>query len=781
MSNGPSLDQTRRKTTVKTSVASGSSTGGADTARGRTEASAAAPEAAVDRRTEPALCRICTSYCPILVEVVGGQAVKVTGDPEAPLYEGYTCPKGRALPEQHNGPSRLLRCLKRQPDGRHTAIASQRAMDEIAAKVGELISRHGPRSVALYMGTGAVSFWPVAGIAAGWMQAIGSPMFFTANTIDKPGAQIAQAAHGTWLAGHPPFETAEAWLLVGVNPLISKSGGFPPNNPGRRLKEAVNERGLKLIVVDPRKTETARRAYIHLQCRPGEDPAIIACLLNVILSEKLHDDDFVFRHAANLDALSAHVAAFSPEYVSRRADVPAELLVEAARTLACARYAGGGCGTGPSFATHGSLTEYLVSCLSTVCGHWSREGDRVTKPGILLPAYQPKAQPLPPFALSGGGERMRSRDLEYNASGMPTAALSDEILWKGEDRVRALFCLAGNPIMAWPDQVRAFEALSSLELLVTSEIEMTDTARLSHYVMASKLTLETPSTSVLVEALRYYGHSRGIEGPYARYAPRIVEPPADSDVIEDWQLYYGLARRLGRPLSMISAFGMGEHLEAPVDIVPLDMETEPSSEALVAMSVRRSRVPLDEVKRHPHGHLFDEAEVIVAPADADCADRLDLGNATMMAELAMVRVEPAIQERISDSFPLLLIPRRANRFMNSHGRQNAKLVAGLPHNPAYLNPADLQSLGLASGDLATIESAHGAIHAVVDADDSLRLGVVSITHGFGTAPVGAEDPRAQGCNVGRLLRSDLEFDPITGIPRMGAVPVRVTGTWNRRL
>lgn len=717
----------------------------------------------------PALCRVCTSYCPILVEVVDGRPVKVTGDPDAPLYEGYTCPKGRALPQQHTGPARLLHCLRRQADGSHRKIHSEQALDEIAERIAEMIDRHGPRSVALYMGTGSVSFWPISGIAAGFMQAIESPMFFTSNTIDKPGAQIAQAAHGTWPAGHPPFEAAEAWLLVGVNPLISKSGGFPPNNPGRRLKEAVGRHGLKLIVIDPRRTETARRAHIHLQPLPGEDPAILACLLNVILSEGLHDAGFVAAHAANLDVLKAHVAPFTPDMVSRRADVPRDALIEAARTLARARYAGGGCGTGPSFATHGSLSEYLTSCISTVCGHWSRAGDKVSKPNVLLPAHTPRAQPLPPFALTGGGERMRARELEYNASGMPTAALSDEILWEGEDRVRALFCLAGNPIMAWPDQGRAYEALSSLELLVTSEVEMTETARLSHYVMASRLSLETPSTSVLVEAIKYYGHSRGIEGPYARYSPRVVAPPAGSDVIEDWETFYGLARRLGRPLSLFSAFGMGKHLEAPHDIAPLDMEHKPTTEEIVALSVRNSRVPLETVKRYPHGHMFDEIEVSVAPADPDCVARLDLGNATMMEELVQVVARP-IKARIDGHRPFLLIPRRANRFMNSNGRQTAPLVAGEPYNPAFLHPDDMRKLEVTQGDLVRIASDHGWIAAVAEADDGLRPGLVSITHCFGGAP-GDDRPREIGCNVGQLLRSDVEFDPITGIPRMGAVPV----------
>ncbi|MFD2501530.1 molybdopterin-dependent oxidoreductase [Rhizorhabdus histidinilytica] len=291
------------------------------------------------RETRTSLCRLCTAYCPIIVTVEEGRAVAVAGNPEAPLYGGYICPKARALPEQHYGPSRLTRPLRRRADGGHDPIASGQALDEIAARLGAIVDHHGPRSVAVYVGMGSVPFIASYAIAAGWLRALGSPMFFTAGSIDKPGILIALAMHGMWQAGQPPVDTADAWLFVGINPVISKSPGFPGQNPGLYLKRLV-DRGAKLIVIDPRRTETAKRAHIHLQPRPGEDPTLLAGLIHVILEEKLFDQAFVTANAQGLEALRAAVAPFTPAYVAARADVPEADLIEAARVFARAGHSG---------------------------------------------------------------------------------------------------------------------------------------------------------------------------------------------------------------------------------------------------------------------------------------------------------------------------------------------------------------------------------------------------------------------------------------------------------
>ncbi len=723
------------------------------------------------REVKPAICRLCPAFCPIVVTLENGRAVEVAGDPDAPLYGGYSCPKGRALPEQHANPHRLLQSQKRGASG-FAPIASARALDEIAERVLRIVAEHGPRAVALYIGTNALPYPASGQIASAWLRALGSRMLFTSNTIDQPGKQIAMALHGAWHAGGMPFATAESWLVVGQNPLISKSGALPMQNPGRQLTEAL-ARGLQLIVIDPRRTETARRAAVHLQPRPGEDPALLAALLHVIFAEGLADAAFLRENAQGAEALREAVAPFTPEAAGERAGVPAAEIARAARLFARARRGGGAAGTGPAFATRGNLTEYLTLCLLTVCGFWPRAGDPAVRLNVLMPPFTPKAQPYAPYPARGGGEKLRVRGLESCAAGLPTAALPEEILLEGEGRVRALFVLGGNPMMAFPDQRTTQAALEKLDLLVTFAPELSATSRLADYVIAPKLTLETPGMSQSVEALKFFGANVGYAAPFAQYAPALVAPPAGADAIEDWELFYGMAQRMGLALSVVGFYGWGAHLESPPIVTRLDMRERPSTDALYEIFTKGSRVPLGEVKRHPHGRVFEEVAGTVAPRDPACAARLELAAPEMLRELAEVAAEDWRARHETPAHPFRLVPRRSNLFVNSSGRSLPSLTRGRPWNPAFAHPDDLAALGVASGDVVRLRSRHDEALAVIEADDTLRRGVVAMTHAFGANPGEAEDPREVGTALGRLLRLDDEYDPISGIPRMGALPIAI--------
>lgn len=718
--------------------------------------------------TVPSICRNCPALCPILVTVEDGRAVKVTGDPGVALFEGYSCPKGRALPEQHSDPGRLLKCLKRNADGGFAPIASGDALAEVTAKVQDILQQYGPRALAMYFGTGTLQNPCGVAIGASFFRAVKSRMIFSASAIDKPAAQIAMALHGNWVAGAQRFESSDTWMLVGANPVISKTSGIPSNNPGGRLKKAVKN-GMKMIVIDPRRTETAKQAHVHLQARPGEDPALLAGILHIILEEGLYDRNFVAQNAHGLEQLKAALAGFTPDYVAQRAGVAVDDLLEAARTFGRAKRGGVACATGPSFSTHSNLAFYLAMCLNTVCGRWAREGDIATYQNVLLPAYTPKAQPYAPFPPQGEFE-MRVGGLKETASGMPTAALADEILLEGEGRVRALFCLGSNPLMAWPDQQKAREAMEKLDLLVCFESQISATAAYADYIIASPMALEVPASTAFIESIRYLGVSRGFEDPWAQYTPKIVEPPAGSDVIDDREFFFRMAQRMGLQLDWINAYGSGQHMERPIAKMPLDMNRVPSVDELLEMFSTGSRIPLSDVKQHSHGKLYEELQVRVAPRDADCTAYLQLADPAMMQELAEARAQTDVAP-LHDEYPLRLVCRRANNFMNSTGQTLDVLNRGKPYNPAYMNPDDMRALGVVNGALVKVRSARGEVEAIAESDATLRPGVVSMTHGYGSID-GKENPWITGSPVSLLIGMD-EYDPITGIPRMSAIPIHV--------
>ncbi len=680
------------------------------------------------------------------------------------VYHGFTCSKGRALPAYHASPERLRHSQVRAPGGEHRNVPVAAALDDIARRLSVLLDRHGPRSVALYIGTHGYNNLLTSQTAMAFMEAIGSPMTFTSVTIDQPGKAISSALHGTWLAGPPSIEQADVWLATGTNPMHSMLG---PVNPGRAFGRA-RARGMKLIVVDPRRTELARRADVHLQARPGEDPAVLAGLLRVIFSEGLEDGLFLAENADGVDELRAAVEPFTPDSVSRRAGVAAADLVTAARLYGGARRGVAVVGTGPNMSGRGNLTEYLSKVLMSVCGHWLGQGDRVPNPGVLIQWPPRRAQAVGPTPAWGFGERLRVRGLGDTAAGLPTAAAADEMLLDGEGRVRALLNLGGNPLLAWPDQTKTAEALRRLDLLVSIDPVLSATGRLSDYVLAPTMFFEAAGCSALSELLGAYV-GWGYAQPYGQWAPALVDPPAGADVVDDWKLLHGIASRMGLTLRVkpISTLDPTLQAERAVEIPP---SVSLDSEELWAALLRDSPVPLDEVKRYPEGHVFAREEIVLAREEGH-EGRLDVGNLAMMDELAAVAAEPGGAPGDA-AHPFRLISRRLPHVHNSSWHAHEYRHRGALHNPAYMNPGDLEALGLASGDLVEIVSARAIIRGVVEAESDLRRGVVSMPHCFG-GPGGRNDDAVVGANTSRLVRSDVDYDPHTGIPRMSSIPVSV--------
>jgi anaerobic selenocysteine-containing dehydrogenase len=707
-----------------------------------------------------AICRFCHSFCGVNVTLEGNRPVKVLGDIHNPMYHGYTCIKGRQLPEQHLHPERLL--VPQKKTGRnHTPLAAEAALDEIAARLRQLIEVHGPRAVALYTGTYSFPYPAGAAMARAFMQAIGSPMSFTSGSIDQPGKPMAIAFHGRWHAGPQPFADADTWMLVGANPVVSKWGGIPQYNPGKRLHDALR-RGMKLIVIDPRLTECARKAKVHLQCKPGEDPTILAGIAHVIIREGWYDRAFIDTESSGFEALEAAVADFTPEYVARRAEVPADQLVEAARIFATGNRGMVTAGTGPNMAPRGTLTEYLVLVINTLCGRWMRAGEPMPNPFALMPTRHGRAQAEPKPPAFGYGAKLRVRGLGDNAGGLSAAALADEILLGGEGQVKALFSVGGNPLVAWPDQLKTWDALKHVELSVCLDIKMSATAKMSHYVLPPKLGLECPAISMPNEGVWFYGMSTGYPEPYAMYQPALIEPPPGSDLLEEWQVFFGLAKRMGLVLQLNGR--------------SLDMAHDYTTDELFEIMTAGSRIPLSQVKQYPHGHIFSDPSILVLSKEDGCEERLDIGNPIMLDELRTVR-----GERLTGhagyagqmTFSHRLVSRRLNDVYNSSGRDIPKLMQNGRYNPAYMNPSDMETLGLHAGDVVEIASSRAKILGVVEEALDVRPGVISMSHAFGDAPDEDHKLFSIGSNTGRLTSVDEDYDPRTGMPVMSAIPVNV--------
>ena len=706
-----------------------------------------------------AICRFCHATCGLVATLEDGRVTRLIGDIDNPMYAGYSCVKGRNYHAFHDAPSRLRAPLRRRNDGGFESAPSAAVLDEIAVRTREILDRHGPRSVAMYGGT--FSHFCPAGVMLreSFMDAIGSPMRFSNATIDQPGKPISMALHGKWGAGPQDFADADVRMLVGANPLVSMWGGIPSFNPAKRLHEA-RQRGLKLIVIDPRRTESARKADLHLQCLPGQDVPLLAAMLNVIITEGLCDRAFIEAETEGFGALAAAVAPFTAQGVAAGAGVEAATIIEAARMFARAQRGNVTSGTGPSMAPHGVLMDYLVLALNTVCGRWIKAGERMPNRGVLFRQFSGVARAEKPRVATGFGEALRIRGLTDTAAGLPTAALADEILTPGEGQVRALFVIGGNPLLSWPNQSKTRRALESLELLVVVDPVLSETARHAHYVIGPRFGFESPAITFGNEGITVYGLSLGYPEPYAQYQPQLVEPPAGSDVLEDWRIFYELGRRMGYPLAF-----RGQ---------PFDMSTPPTTDGLLSQFVARSRVPLEEIKRHPHGAVFPDPKPSAEPRDAEWPHRLQIAAPVMIAELegiaaqrsaavataAATTMAPLIGDE-GGGLRLLMVSRREHALYNSVAHDLPALRRRLPHNPAHLNPVDAARLGVVDGATVEIASSVGRIRAVVHLAADVREGVVSIAHGF-----------ADACTAA-LIDDATDYEALSGLPRMSAVPVMV--------
>ncbi|MDO9364014.1 MAG: molybdopterin-dependent oxidoreductase [Sphingopyxis sp.] len=696
-------------------------------------------------------CRFCHANCAMLVTIDDGRVTKVQGDPDDPVFGGYTCIKGRQLPEAHHGAQRLTVSQKRV-GGEFQDIAMESALDEIGARLSAIIAEHGPHAVAVYGGTYAFQNSAGVGSAMAFAQGLGTRNIYTSVTLDQPAKVYTTMRYGSWMGGMHTFADADVAFFIGNNPIVSHygpPGGLPPFSPSRRLRDAL-EKGLKLIVADPRESDVAALAHIHLPVRPGEDPAMLAGIIHVILSEGLYDKGFVQQYVDGIDELQRAVSDFTPAVAAARAGVDEAQLVAAARMFAGGTKGVVSTGTGPEMAGQGTLTQYLVSSLNIICGRFCREGEKSSIPRVFPAATPRRAQVSPPMTPYGAGfPASRIRGLTHLGMEMPCNVLADEMLTPGEGQVRALIVIGGNPVVAFPDQDKMTRAVDGLELLVSIDVNAESaTAKRSDYILAPKMCLEREDISNLSEW--WY------EIPYARYTEAMIAAPGD--LIEEWEMLWGLAHRIGSGIPLAGG--------------PCPMDEKPDKQTFLDLMtagcvVAPGRVRADTVDGK--AVIYPDLHPIVEAGDPDAPGRFDLTAGAMPEQL----IAYATGDQPSADFPLRMVSRRSRHRFNSTGQNLSALTAKRTTNPAFLHPDDMARIPCTEGDIVRIRSAAGEVVAEARAAEGMRPGVVSMAHAFGGPDVGPDEVRTHGASTNRLVSETVRYDPITGQSLQSAIPVSI--------
>ena len=710
-------------------------------------------------QTKKTFCRFCHVFCGLEVDIDDNKVVAVRGDHDNPVSEGYTCPKGRAEAERINHPDRL-RHSQKCVDGQFTNVDTLQAVDEIGARLKAIIDEHGPESVAVYVGCGGHR------TAAGgpwyidkWLRSFGSKRLYTSLTIDSPSLIIAydRLFGGALPLGVFDIDHAESALFVGTNPTVSHQWTMPQSNPATRVKRAL-KRGLKLVVIDPRKSDLAEKAHVHLQVKPGEDASLLACIIREIIENQWYDRAYVASYVSGFDDLYTAVQPFSLSYTEQRTHCAAKDITTAARLFATAGSGVAASGTGLHMARHQNLTTQLVQTLNAICGRFDRRGGMTRIAGTLGPTLPSSGNQ--PLAVSLRTEqRSRVRDIQgitglFGYQEMPTNTLTDEILTEGKGQIKALIVNGGNPALVFSDTDNTLKALDKLELLVVNDLFMSATAKHADYVMAVKHPFERVDIPMLSDA--YYPFS------FNQYSEKMVE--AEDDVIEDWEFFWRTAQKMGTGFNLPGI--------RPDEI--------PTADRVIEGLIPNARISLAELKTSsPSGEVYDEGIPEVGGVIPDMLGhsdkRLAAGHPEVIAELAEVFAEPVMENGSyvgGDSFDFRLITYRMPEVYCTTGNNLPSLRKKRSYNPALMNRQDMQRLSLQDEDLITIESGHGRIEAVVEGSTRLASGTIGLAHGWGD-PDDPRPTREKGSNVQQLIPRDVNYDKITGLAQQSAFPVNI--------
>jgi anaerobic selenocysteine-containing dehydrogenase len=367
------------------------------------------------------------------------------------------------------------------------------------------------------------------------------------------------------------------------------------------------------------------------------------------------------------------------------------------------------------------------------------------------------AEAIPPLRSWEAGGPSRIRGTRLIAGERPSGTLPDEILTPGKGRIRALLIDGGDPLTSWPDQRKTAQAMADLELLVTIDPWPNPTTSFAHYILPPFMQYERADLPMLLPGYACW------PGGWAQYTPPIIPPPPGSDLVHDADVFWAIAKRLGKTIVYNG-------------VKPLCLDAPPTADELIELVMHGAPISLDELKKHPHGIDVPIGGQTVQPPQADCGgyfEPMPVDVADELRRYLASESRPGRFVRDNQAFTHLLASRRMRDLFNSNGRYLRTVRKRTPYNPAFLHPSDAAALNLNKGDRIEIQSAHARVTAIVDLDDTIKPGVVSMAHGWGPVPGSNEDPAVTGSAVNALIDNDRNFEPVNAMPHMSAVPVNI--------
>ena len=677
-------------------------------------------------------CNLCEAICGLEITVADGAITDLRGDALDPLSHGHICPKGNALIDLHADPDRLKTPVRRAGD-RWEPIGWDDAYELVAERLEAVVAAHGDDAVAVYLGNPNVHNSGTILSAGGFLRAFKTRNRFSATSVD----QLPHHRAAVEMFGHPlmlPIPDVDRtgyFLVMGANPL--ESNGSIMTAPGMRDRiKAVQARGGRVVVIDPRRTETAAASDEHHFIRPGADALFLLAVIDAIFEAGAADLGRLAAFTDGIDALRDAARAFPARRVAERTGIAEATIRRIAREFAAAQNAVAYGRVGLSMQSFGGLCQWLVNALNAITGNLDEPGGMMwPRPAFDLLQHAERG------AAYAGRWHSRVRKLAEFDGEFPVATMADEMLTPGPGQVRALITVAGNPVLSTPNGTKVDAALSELDFMVSVDPYLNETTRHADVILPPATGLETEHYDVIF-------HHFAVRNT-ARYSEPLFDIAPEQRY--DWQIFEALRMRM-----------TGKSGKSP--------------RARIDAGLREGayHTSIDELRAHPHGVDYGPMQPCLPDRLFTADGRVKLAPEAFVADLA--RLESALAAPVAE---LVIIGRRQLRSNNSWMHNAPRLMRGPDRCTLMINPLDAHARGIASGDSVEIRSAVGAVTVPAEVTDTLMPGVVSLPHGFGHARAGVGQTLAAqkpGASLNDLTDPD-HLDDLTGNAVLSGVPVEI--------
>ncbi|HZW23286.1 molybdopterin-dependent oxidoreductase [Noviherbaspirillum sp.] len=728
-------------------------------------------------KTVHRICPLCEACCGLELKLSGNKVISIRGHDEDVFSRGYICPKGVALKDLHEDPDRLRVPLVKR-DGRFVETSWDEAFAEIERRLPPILAEHGPDAVAALAGNPSVHKIGLIMYFARLARALGTRNLFSASTLDQMPKQLSVGLmFGHWLSFPvPDIERSDFLLIIGANPIVSNGSLWTvPDYRGKA--KAMRARGGRIVVVDPRRTETAEAADAHHFIRPGSDVYFLLGMVHTLFDEKLVRLGRLAEHVNGVAEVEHAVHAFAPETVAARCGIDAATIRGLARQLAATERAAVYGRMGTCVQEYGTLCSWLIDVLNVLTGHLDQEGGAMF---AKAPAFAANTIGKPGIGKGVGTGRRRSRvsGAPEVMGEFPMVCLAEEIDTPGAGQVRALITVAGNPVLSAPNGGRLAAALDKLDFMVSVDIYLNETTRHADVILPGLSPLEDLHYDTAFPQFAY------------RNAARFSEPalPRPDGQPPEWQILLRLA-----------AIAQGKGAQADVEKMDDDLFADDvrrvageHADAVIA-ALAHLKGPERQVdfalRTGPYGDIFGRrpdginlAKIKAAPGGIDLGPlqpripevlRTPSGKIELAPEMLLTDLQRPAAELAQPVPGLVVIGRRHVRSCNSWMHNLPILAKGPFRCTALVNPADAQRLGLQDGGKARIAGKGTVIEALVEVTDEMMPGVVSLPHGWGhdlpgmRMALAAERP---GANLNAVLDEGMR-DPLSGNAVLNGIPV----------